>query len=279
MRSSEPADVRQGLKGGSDGVRFYFALATLTTIAVVSVLFGIVVARAGNFTALRYCLLFALFMVLVIAYSVVVRYRRVDLSAAVRTVERDGIPGTEIRYSAWHFTILVAVMGCGAIFCGMAAIEIFIHQDEGFPGGAVLLGALGVVFASFGAAVIFGRIRRGGITLSSQGIVHRGWSFESRLDWPAIAGVMLAFVGYTGLPVILVGGQANANWVRRYTTRFWRIDRLPKVPMIQFECRRFDADPHILYDYVRAYVDNPELRSELGTEAALTRARQSHLAG
>lgn len=255
----------------SDGVRYYFALATLTTFAMVSVLFGLLGAQAGNFVALRYCLLFALVVALVIAYSVVVRIRRVDPSAAVRTVELDGISGTEIRYSAWQFKILVALMVCCTVFCGMAAIEIFIHQDEGFPGGAVLIGALGVVCASFVGAVGVGCVRRGGITLSSQGVVHRGRSFESRLDWPAIAGVTPASNGY---PAILVIGYANADWVRRYTTRFWRIDRLPPVPMIEFDYRLFDVDPRSLYDFVRTYVDNPELRAELGTEAALSLQRR-----
>ena len=89
------------------------------------------------------------------------------------------------------------------------------------------------------------------MTLSSHGISQRGWSVESRLDWSC----------------------ANADWNRRYTTRFWRIDRLPPVPMIPFDCRQFDVDPYGLYGYVRTYVDNPELRVELGTEAALARAR------
>ncbi|WKG05092.1 hypothetical protein [Mycolicibacterium sp. HK-90] len=273
MRSSEPAHVRQRSSGRGGGIRFYFSVATLATFAVISLLFGIVLAGAGNFIALRYCLLFTLLIALVIAYSVVVRYRRANLSTAIRTVERHGTPGTEIRSSAWQFAILLALTGCGALLCGMAAIEIVIHQDEGFPGSAVIAGALGLIFGWFGAGLAFGRIRRGGVILSRQAIVHRAWSFESRLDWPEIAVVTLANIGYAGTPVILVGGYANANWVRRYTTRLWRIDRLPKTAMLQIDCRQFDVDPHVLYGYVRTYVDNPELRGELGTEAALTRAR------
>lgn len=271
MQSSERPDLPEGWAGSSDGVRFHFAVGVLTTLAVISVLFGIVVARAGNFVALRYCLLFALIVVLIAALPATVRYSHVHLSDAIRTVDQDGIPGTEIRYSTLRFVILVALMGCLTVFCGMGAVEIFIHQDEGFPGGAVLIGAFGVVSAFFLAAVAFGRIRRGGITLSSQGFAHRGWSFESRLDWPAVAGVMPAFHGY---PSVLVIGYPNVDWIRRNTTRFWRIDSLPPVPMIEFDCRQFDVDPRALYDYVLAYVDNPELRAELGTEAALARARQ-----
>ncbi|MUM19943.1 hypothetical protein BI330_24255 [Mycobacterium sp. CBMA 623] len=249
-------------------------MAGLIAITTVSVLVGIAAARAGNVAWLRYCLLFAVLMALVIAYGVVVRFRRVELSAAIRVVERNGIRGTEIRYSTWQFTILVALMACFALLCATAAIDIWIRQDEGFPGASVLFGALGLVFASFGAAAIFGRISRGGITLSNKGITQRGWSFTSSLEWASIAGVKPAFNGY---PVILVIGYANSSWDRRYTTRIWRIDRLPPVPMIEVDCRKFDIDPKALYGYIRTYVDFPETRSELGTEAALTRASQSHI--
>jgi hypothetical protein len=275
MQSSEHLDIPEGWTETHDGVRFHLSVAVMSGIAVVSLLSGLVVAMAGYIVALKYFALFALIAILVVAFGIVGRYRRVDLSDAIRSVERDGIPGTEIRYSAWQFTILVAMMGCSAVFCTMASVEIFIHQDEGFPGFAVVTGALGLLFVSFIAPVVSGRVRRGGVTLSSQGVAQRGRSFESRLDWSAIVAVRASTNGY---PVILAIGYANADWNRRYTTRFWRIDRLPPVPMIEFDCRQFDVDPHILYSYVRAYADNPELRAELGTEAALARARHLHLA-
>lgn len=230
-------------------------------------------AREGNLTALRYCLLFALAVALMAVFPIVGRYRRIELSAAIRRVEVDGVPGAEIRYALWPFVILIAMMTCFAVFCVMAAIEIPIHQDRGFPGAAVIAGAMGMVFVSFLITVAAGRIRRGRITLSGRGITHRGWSFESRLDWPDIAGVMMTFIGYESLPVVIVGGYANAHWIRRDTTRIWRMERLPNIPMIQIDFRPFDVDPYQLFRYVQTYVDNPELRYELGTEAAIDRAR------
>lgn len=275
MQSSEDRHPPADWADTRIGARLHFVSAALITLAVVSALLGIGAARAGNFVAFRYFLLFALTVALISALPASSRYRHSDLSSAVRTVDRNGISGTEIRYSVWPFAILVALAACLAVFCGMGAIEIFIYQDGGFPGGSVIAGVLAVVFASLLGTVAIGRIRRGGVTLSSRGIAQRGWSFESSLDWAAIAGAMPAFNGY---PLILVIGYSNAVWARRNTTRFWRIDRLPPVPMIEFDCRQFDVDPHILYNYVRTYVDNPELRSELGTEAAIVRARQPHSA-
>lgn len=269
MRSSEHPDIPERWTDTHNGLRYYLSVAGLLAFAAISALFGIVVAAAGYFIAVKYFLLFTLLLILAVAYGLVVRHRRGELSVSVRTIERDYVPGTEIRYSTWQFTILIALMGCCMVFCFMASVDILIHQDEGFPGFAVVTGALGVMFASFMAAVIFGRIRRGGVTLTSHGIAQRGWSFESRLNWSDIAAVKAAANGY---PVILAVGYANADWNRRYTTPLWRIDRLPPVPTIEFDCRQFDVDPYILYSYVRTYAENPELRAELGTEAALARA-------
>ncbi|MBU9765431.1 hypothetical protein FR943_16450 [Mycobacterium sp. TNTM28] len=266
MRSSEHPDIPEGWTETHDGVRFYLSSAGLLTFAVIAFLVGIIAAAAGNFVGLGCCLLFALLMVLAVAYSAVVRHRRADLSTATRTVEQNGIPATEIQYSGWQFTILIALMGCAAAFCAIAA-AVFFHQ---IASRSVLFAVLGLLSVSFMAPVVSGRVRRGGVTLSSQGIFQRGRSFESRLDWSAVAGAKAATNGH---PYILVFGYANVDWHRRYTTRFWRIDRLPPVPMIAFDCRQFDVDPYVLYSYVRTYVDNPELRAELGTEAALSRAR------
>lgn len=273
MQSSEHQDIPAGWTDIHDGVKFHLSAVGLSAVSAFSFLFGIMMAAAGNVIALKYFLLFALFTALIVALALVGRYRRRPLSSVIRTIERDGVQGTEIRYSGWQFTILVALMGCGTLFCAAAAFETVIYQDEGFPGFAVVIGALGIAFMSFIAVVASGRVSRGGVTLSSEGIAQRGRSFESRLDWSAIAGAKAATDGH---PYILVFGYANADWNRRYTTRFWRIDRLPPVPMIPFDCRQFDVDPYVLYGYVRTYVDNPELRAELGTEAALACARNLH---
>ncbi|MCV7112701.1 hypothetical protein [Mycolicibacterium setense] len=270
MQSSEHQDIPAGWTDAHDGVKFHLSAVGLSAISAFSFLFGIMIAAAGNVIALKYFLLFALFTALIVAFALVGRYRRMHLSSAIRTIERDGVPGTEIRYSGWQFTILVALMGCGTLLCATAAIETFIDQDEGFPGFAVVIGALGVVFASFIAVVVAGRVRRGGVTLTSQGIIQHGRSFESRLPWSSLVSFKAVTDGH---PIILGIAYANADWNRRYTTRLWRIDRLPPAPMIEFDCRQFDVDPYILYSYVRTYVENPELRAELGTEAALARAQ------
>ncbi|OMC29439.1 hypothetical protein A5740_18710 [Mycobacterium sp. GA-1841] len=271
MQSSEHQDIPTGWTDTHDGVKFHLSAIGLSAISAFSFLFGIMIAAAGNVIALKYFLLFALFIALIVAFALVSRYRRLHLSATIRTTDRDGVPGTEIRYSGWQFTILVALMGCGTLLCATAAIETVIYQDEGFPGFAVVIGTLGIVFASFIAVVASGRVRRGGVTLTSQGIFQRGRSFETQLDWSAIRHITPT--SSFGHPAIVVMAYIETDWNPRYTTRLWRIDRLPPLPSVVFDCRQFDVDPYVLYSYVRTYVENPELRVELGTEAALARAR------
>lgn len=270
--SPERPDLPDGWSDTTGGVRERLAIAGMLTIAAVSLATAVAAALAGNTVATRYCLLFALAMALVAALGAAVGFRRVELPATLRTVgERGGVPATEIRCSAVQFALLVSLTTCCAAFCVMAAVEVFVRRHDGGPAAATaLLGAGGLFFGSFGAAAAFGRIRRGGVTLSSRGIAHRGWSFESRLEWSAIVGITPAFNGH---PTILVIGYTNAGWDRRYTTRLWRIDRLPPVPMIEVDCRRFDLDPRDLYGYLRAYVESPAARGQLGTETALVRSR------
>ena len=246
--------------GPRAGLKDHLATAAVLGIGVLSSVFGVILATGGNTVALVYCLLFATAVFLAAAFGVATRRDDRDLSSAVRTKGH----GTEVRYATTPFAILIGLTSCLAVFCTGAAIQIG-------GGVSVLLGAGGLFFASFGVAAATGRLQRGGILLSETAISQRGWSFESRLEWSAIAGIERGFHGH---PVIMVFGFSNAEWNRRHTTPLWRIDRLPPVPMIEVDCRRFDVDPRTLHGFLRTYVDAPGTRGELGTELALARARR-----
>lgn len=239
-------------------------------IAAVSMGFGVLSGAAGNFMALRYSLLFGVVMILVVALGATMRKQSIDLSKVTRTV--DGVqPGTEIRHSAAQFVLLVALISCSAALFVLAAVETSAgNLDSVVSATALLFGAIGLILLSFPVTVGLGRVRRGGLELSHYGVSQRGWSFESRLSWSDIAGMKPA---YNGHPVILLIAYTNAHWDHRYTTRIWRIDRLPPVPMIEIDCRKFDVDPAVLLSFLSAYVDTPENRTELGTPAARSRAQ------
>ncbi len=41
-------------------------------------------------------------------------------------------------------------------------------------------------------------------------------------------------------------GRKGVDWDRRYTVFHWKIEQLPPVPMIQFDCRKFAIDSVVL---------------------------------
>jgi hypothetical protein len=226
---------------------------------------------AGNFTAFRYSVLFAVIMLLVAAAGAAIRAQDRDLARVIGTAKPRDSRTTEIPHSGRQFGLLVALVTCVAGTCVLGAVELALQDGQGFPGGAAFLAGCGLIALTFPASAAMGRVRRGGLALSEQGVTQRGWSFESRLSWSGIAGVK---AGFNGHPVILLIGYGNSEWRPRYTTRIWRIDRLPPVPMIEIDCRKFGVDCFDLLRYVTCYVENPALRAELGSPAAVTRAAQ-----
>jgi Bacterial PH domain len=162
--------------------------------------------------------------------------------------------------------------------CGLAAIFVLAAVDflwDGQTAATIVFGVLGLLCASFPALVLLGRLRRGRVSLSAAGIRQRGWTFESFLPWEAFAGVRAAA---NGRPEVLVIAYANASWERRQVVRSWKIDQLPPVPMVEFGCAVFDIAPELLYWLLKFYVEHPEARVELGTEAVAGRIRAGALA-
>ena len=245
----------------------------VVVIAVAAIGFGALSGAAGNTTAMRYGLLFGLMMILAAALGATMRTRNGDLSKDTRTVGIEANSrGTEIRHSGTQWRLLVALMTCSAAFFLSAAIDTVINGDQSTNMlSATLFGAVGVYLGTFPLAAAFGRITRGGLLLSENGVTQRGWSFENRLSWSDIAGMKPANNGH---PIIMLIAYTNTPCQRRFTSRLWKIDRLPPVPMIEIDCRKFGVEPSALLSFLSAYVDTPDNREELGTPAALDRARR-----
>jgi len=264
VRSPKFPDVPDEWQRFDNNARFTVATVTLVIIAFASLLFGAGLAVAGNLWGLVYTVLFAALISLVAALGVAIRVHKRDLSSATGTVNMDGSPVTEIVYSRGQFALLVALMTFLPCACLTGAVHLVVGQGVSVPSG--LLAGCGLIGATFPVGALSGRIRRGALVLSEQGGSQKGWSLESSLTWAEIAGVTAAFNDH---PVILFVGYVNAKWTPRYTTRLWRIDRLPPVPMIEVDCRRFDVHAHALLYYLAFYAEHEELRAELGTPAAV----------
>ncbi|RSM70639.1 hypothetical protein DMH04_44305 [Kibdelosporangium aridum] len=235
---------------------------------VLLALFGLVAFGAGlGFVAIgvpggvKYGLLAAL-MFMFGAFAMY--YTRVRRPAGYTDVRSDH-PATEMRYSLVAFVCLVGLMCCATAIFVLAAVD---YWRGGTTAAALVFGVLGLGTATFVVAVLTGRVRRGRLTLSAAGIEQRGWTFSSFLPWEAFAGVKAT---YNGRPEVLVIAYANAEWRKQQFTRLWKIDRLPPVPMIEVDCAQFAVPPEGLYALLKHYIEHPEARVELGTDAVLTR--------
>ncbi|MFC7449668.1 hypothetical protein [Rhodococcus daqingensis] len=251
-------------------IREKLAMAMMVGFGVIAVLVGLAGWAGGLPAALRYCIGFACLFFLIVATGVVIRGSE-HRDADIRTVTVGALPATELRQSRRLWVLLVALMTCLTALSLGAAIEIYLNVPSSFvPGAALVFGLFGIFLATFLVVVAARLLRPGYIRLTRDGIRQRGWSFESYLPWEAVAGAKAAYNGYR---MVLVIGYANAAWERRYTTPVWRIDRLPPVPMIEVDCRKFAIDEALMFHLVTHYANNPVMRAELGTDASVERAR------
>lgn len=246
-------------------LRTIAAFVAILGIAAAALFFVVIMWLNGMSTGAKYGVVF----VSILVSSALVGYlmtMRLPKGVADISVVDDAL---EIKYSSAVFAAIVAMVASLTVFFLGGAVELFLADAVG---SAIVLGLLGAYCAVFFVALFTGRIRQGRITLSREGIRHRGWSFESYLPWDAVAGGKAAFFVHRMVNVI---AYSNAPWERRNTTRWWRIDELPPVPLIEFDCRKFGVDSLVLFHLVTLYANNPDARAELGTETPLERVRTS----
>ncbi|NKR43384.1 hypothetical protein GS503_21705 [Rhodococcus hoagii] len=267
MQTSDRVQQPAEWPSTSFSLRVTIAIAVLAAIGCGAVSIGALGGSDGRPMVLRYGLAYGGLVLLVAAFGVLTRWPRSGSTvhcapAAVGTA-------TEIRQSRGVWAMLVAMTSCCAVLTAGPAVDIYLSAEtSGVPGATVVFGVLGALFGSFLVLVVLRRVRPGSVLLTPDGVRHRGWSFDSYLPWESVAGVKAA---YSDHRMVLLIGFANAQWTRRYTTPIWRIDKLPPVPMIELDCRKFAMDDVLLLHFIRFYADNPAMRGELGAVAARDR--------
>lgn len=248
------------------------SIVFLIGLGLAAVAVGIGFVGIGKPGGLKYAVLFGLIFLLTAAHAYLLRVRPQHRHDDISIIQNEGAPAIELRYSGRLFTILVALMTCITVIFVLAAAEFFLTSNEATQStvGASVSCALALFFGSFLFAVVTGKINRGKIMLSRQGVYQRGRAFSSFLPWEAIAGAKAA---YNGKPEILVIAYSNAPWEKRQISKLWKLDNLPPAPMTEIDCVAFAINPNLVYHLVKFYVDDPAVRAELGTSASLERIR------
>ncbi len=249
--------------------RHVLAAVFMAVCAAVALLICAAAAATGAWLVVAFAALLSGFFLLVLAHGALVWLFPQHTERDVTLGEYRGSQALALRTSGPLFTVLVALVTCLTLLFGLATVQTLrLGGGSGLLGG-VLFGAATVFFGSFLVAVLSGRVARGVLALTPSGIYQRGRAFESFLPWEIIVGAKAAYDGTS--PQVLVVASPDATWERRKATRVWRLDHLPPVPMIAVDCLTFAIDQNLIHRLVTYYVDHPQARDELGTQAALSR--------
>lgn len=163
--------------------------------------------------------------------------------------------------------LLVALMAVwlGALVVGALAAAGLVRAGND-------VAAWGLTAVTAGAASLVvewlvGRVAVGYLALGPGGIHQRGRTFEAFLPWDGVHAVG-GFV--PGLPGFLMSGYGNAAFTFRRTS-WWRIERLLPGPALPVDPMTSALPVDLPRRVVAFYVEHPEHRHELGTDAALAR--------
>lgn len=252
--------------------KYLLSVLMMVALSVGSVLAAVGFVAIGEPGGLKYGLAFALFFALIAGFGYVSHLHPANRESDISIARHAGHPVMELRYAGAPFYLLVGLVLCVLSVCVMAAVD-FATADGSVVAGkvaAALVAAAALFFGSFIVLVGTGRLSRGRILLSQEGILQRGHAFMSSFAWDVLAGVKAA---HNGTPEVLVVAYSNAPWHRGQLSRLWKLDKLPPVPLIEIDCSKFDIDPNLVFHLVKFYVENPSARAELGTDACLQRMR------
>ena len=235
-------------------------LSVLGALGASAVLVAAVSAAAGRHSAAAYAAAFACMMVLVSAAGITMRRSPRPVRA-----NRGAEGATTIAGAEATLRILVGVVALA--FGACAALTVQVGMSGNLP-AAIVPAALTFALGSFLGQRLRGRIDTGHLAFTATGVEQRGWTFTSGLAWDDLVGVTAS---YGAFREILLVARPGTDWHAAPTTRFWRIDRLPPVPMIQIDCSRYRAGSVELFEFIRFYLANPHARKELGTPVAAAR--------
>ncbi|MGH3950061.1 MAG: hypothetical protein ACRDSE_13200 [Pseudonocardiaceae bacterium] len=210
-------------------------------------------------------------------YQARFRHRKSGARPLIIATTESGSSALKIPYSTRTLIGGAVLLGSIALLFSVAMIQARSSDDPGRQDGAYVWGALAVVFwILLFIAIKYGR---GFVLLDAQGILHHGGSFRSYLPWSGVEAIQPV---QTDGPDILITALDHTPWVRERLTRLWKADKPPAIPSdnglgskpaIHLRGVYFDVDPALVLAILVFYGKHPDARHELGTDAALQRAR------
>jgi hypothetical protein len=258
------------------------AVATVVFLGLfglIGVVAGVSIFLPGFHDARAYLLVLAAPLLFGVAAIVVFTRLRVRgrPTTTVRCEQTEvGGPGLVIPYSrGLSATYVLVCVTTLLLFAAVAVVSLIALFAPGPLDVALLVQS--VVCLGFAGylgwtvvEMVRERLRRGAVVVTSGGVWHRSWAFDSYLPWEQAVSVSAGEMDGQ-LITLAAFGNARPQITRR--SRLWRQPEYKLAPNTAIRGMYLAVDPGLAFHTLRFYHQNPAARTELGTEAAVRRVR------
>lgn len=206
--------------------------------------------------------------------------RRTSPKAITLRITGSDEDGVLIAYSGllyrWLATMMLLTLAvlAGVVLSGLAGWAIPPFSSPPGIASVVVLSAAGLYCLWIVIEMASGRLARGCVVLSPQGIYHRSLTFEHFAPWCAVHTVSAEDV--SGPLIVAKASPFDHTRVRR-TSWAGKQQEFQLLPYMAVRGRSLATDPAVLYHALRYYHAHPEARPELATDAGLQRIRTANL--
>jgi hypothetical protein len=188
--------------------------------------------------------------------------------------------GVVIAYSGWLYGCLaILILLTLAALTGLVLTSLAgwpVPPFSSAPGvvSTVIFSAAGLYFLWIARDMASGRLERGRVVLSADGIYHRSLTFEHFTPWHAVYTISAEGISD---PLIVAKVSASDHTQVRRTSWVGRQQEFKLLPSVAVRARSLEVDPAVLYHALRYYHAHPGARPELATDAGLRRIRTGDL--
>ncbi|SCE97482.1 hypothetical protein [Micromonospora mirobrigensis] len=258
--------VPTGWAGRQISVPFTASMVGLAVLALGMVAGLVSAARSGDSGAVALLAFGAVFLVLVVGFSVRSRRLRPGRGRPPTLVDDPhGGQGVRFGYATAPYVSLGGLLALAALVTTAVAVTAMFAGVVGVLLG-VGLAALAVLLGWFLVTML--RLAPGELVLSPAGIRHRGLVHTQFVPWRDVYQVSAKRVN---TPLLVVkANMSDGTRMRRLTGRFGTLEsRL--LPFVAVRPYWLAGDPVVVYHALAFYHSRPDLRPELGTVAAMER--------
>lgn len=268
MSTAETLDEPREWRSGHDR-RPQCSIAFMGLATLIVVLTGAWAAARGQPELLPRSLLMGAFFSTLAAHVYATRVRSHHRDSDIARTTHRGKRATEICYSRAQHVIFAATLGSLAAWATAGALEFTFTGEPPNPALVTLWGACAALSAGCLLLIAVGRIRRGRLVLTEEGVHQEGRWGESFLAWDASSGIEPGHDGRIATIALLAPEGALQP---RSTGRMARLEK-PSSPGMHINTSVFDLDKALVYHLLRHYLETPQDRAELGTDASIERIR------